>query len=359
MGLSAMFASLLTSLLWFFVITVIVAAAVLYFCRALFQFSPPSIFKERIQLPNGQILEGPENTLGRGGFGVVAKYTLISSTSRTSVAVKKPNSAEDNDSQEHEIKMLQEAGSHSNIINLMVSARVGNKVYLVFELMQGTVKDLLKAYPKLSWPTKLSVVTQLLQGLVHLHALTNGMFTRKSLVHQDLKPQNLLVNKLEDSRDIQVKICDFGMARMVDEIKMPFLGRIALSRKGPAGGTYEYMPPEVVKMLDSQQDAGCMRESDVFSTGMIMWEIVTGQAPHRSKNDKREGIFPAFKRDQEHRPTTQKTSMWGSTKTVMGKPDYPRSGFFGPIIAQCIETEPSKRPSATKVLDAVKRIQPP
>lgn len=353
-----MFASLLVSLLWFFVTIVMVVAAVLYFRSALFRLRPPPVFKERIELPNGQILEGPENILGRGGFGVVAKYTLSSPTSRRTVAVKKTNSAEDNDSQEHEIKMLREAGSHSNIIDLMVSAKVGNKIYLVFELMQGTVKDLLKAYPKLSWPTKLSVVTQMLQGLVHLHALTNGIFTRKALVHQDLKPENLLVNKLEDNGDIQVRISDFGMARMVDEIKMPFFGGIALSRKGPAGGTYEYMPPEVVKMMDSQQDAGCMRESDIFSTGMIMWEIATGQAPHRSKNDKRVGVFPAFKRDQAHCPTTPKTTIWGSTKTKIGKPDYPRSGLFGPIIAKCIEIQPSKRPPATKVLSAVQRLQP-
>lgn len=351
-----MLAWLLTVLFWFFVVVVVAVCAAFYFRKV--PFHVPSVMKERILLPDGQILEGPDKTLGRGGFGVVAQYTLMKELTRTSVAVKKPLSTDDNESQKHELNMLKTAGPHKNIITLMTSVSVRNKLYLVFELMQGTVKDLLKAHPRLSLATKLSILTQMLQGVVHIHGLMNGMFTRTALVHQDLKPENLLVNTLADKGDIQVKIGDFGIARIVDEYKMPIIGNLAtISHKGPAGGTYDYMAPEVISMLESQQNRGCNRASDVFSVGMIMWEIATGQKPTRSQQNKRDGAFPAFKSDQAHCSTTQTTSIFG-IKSVKGKPDYPLSGLFGPVIDKCIQPEPSSRASAAKVLEQVQGIQP-
>ena len=351
-----MFVSLLTSLFWFLVFTAAVVFTVFFFKRPSSRRRENP--KERIVLSDGKILEGPEKTLGRGGFGVVAKYTLTSPAGSSAVAVKIPNSSQDNASQEHEIAMLRQAGSHANIINFMTSVTVKNKVYLVLELMQGTVKDLLKAYPKLSWQTKLSVVIQMLTGVVHLHALTNGTFTRKAMVHQDLKPENLLVDKIEDNGKIKVKLSDFGIARVVDEYKMPFVGKIAtLSHAGPTGGTGQYMAPEIVMMLVTQDAGGCMRESDVFSAGMIMWEIATGHPPARSEHERLDGTFLAFQRDQAHCSTKEETTFWGSTKIVKGKPDYPKSRFFGAVIADCIQPNSSDRPSASKVLDKVQKIQ--
>ena len=351
-----MFVSLLTSLFWFFVFTAVVVFAVLFFKRP--SSRRPENLKERIILSDGRILEGPEKTLGRGAFGVVAKYSLTSSSSSSAVAVKIPTSILDNASQEHEIAMLRQAGSHANIINFMTSVTVKNKVYLVMELMQGTVKDLLQAYPKLSWPTKLSVVIQMLTGIVHLHALTNGTFTRKAMVHQDLKPENLLLDKIEDNGKIKVKLSDFGIARVVDELKIPLFGKIAtLPHEGPTGGTRQYMAPEIVKMLVTQEAGGCNRESDVFSAGVIMWEVATGHPPARNEHERLEGTFLEFQRDQAHRSAKEETTFWGSTKIVKGKPDYPMSRFFGPVIGDCIQPKPSDRSSASKVLDKVQKIQ--
>ncbi len=351
-----MFASLLTSLFWFFVFMAVVAVAVLFFKRP--SSRRPENLKERINLSDDRILEGPEKTLGRGAFGVVAKYVLSSTSMSSAVAVKIPASIQHNASQEHEIAMLREAGSHANIINFMTSVWVKNKVYLVMELMQGTVTDLLKAYPKLSWPTKLSVVRQMLMGIVHLHALSNGTFTRKAMVHQDLKPENLLVDKIEDNDKIKVKLSDFGMARVVDEVKIPLYGKIAtFHHEGPTGGTRQYMAPEIVKMLVTQDAGGCMRESDVFSVGVIMWEVATGHPPARNEHERLDGTFLAFKRDQAHCSIKEETTFLGLTKTVKSKSDYPKSRFFGPVIADCTQPKPSDRPCASKVLDKVQKIQ--
>ena len=117
------------------------------------------------------------------------------------------------------------------------------------------------------------------------------------------------------------------------------------------------MAPEIVKMLVTQDAGGCNRESDVFSAGVIMWEVATGHPPARNEHERLEGTFLEFQRDQAHCSAKEETTFWGSTKIVKGKPDYPMSRFFGPVIGDCIQPKPSDRSSASKVLDTEQKIQ--
>ena len=130
-----------------------------------------------------------------------------------------------------------------------------------------------------------------------------------------------------------------------------------LYHEGPTGGTRQYMAPEIVKMLVTQDAGGCMRKSDVFSAGVIMWEVATGHTPARNEHERLEGTFLAFQCDQAHCSTKEEKTFWGSRKIVQGKPEYPKSRFFGPVIADCIQPKPSEPPSASTVLDKVQKIQ--
>lgn len=312
--------------------------------------------KERITLPDGQILEGPDNTLGKGAFGLVERYSLIKAGKTTAVAVKKPHAVVHNNMQEREIKMLRTAGTHTNIIKLLAVVTVKNKIYMVMELMHSSVKELLQKYPHMSWPTKLSITKQMLAALVHIHGLSTGTFKCKVMVHQDLKPENLLINKLQDTENIQIKIADFGLAKIVDEIKLPFIGKIASISEGPVGGTYQYMAPEIVQMLETHAATATERESDIFSVGIILYELAVGSLPLRSKAECLAGAFPAFAQDRSSRPMIEQTT-WMMTKImVKGKPDYPKTKFFGPIIEKCISPKPSQRDSADKILGHVNSI---
>ena len=312
----------------------------------------PKIPREHIQLSNGVMLAGPDKILGQGAFGVVATYTYGS----LAVAVKIPKAPQDNESQQHELTMLKQASPHANIVRLMTSERVKGKLYLILELMKGTVTNLLQAHPHLSWKTKLSVAIQLLTGIVHLHTLNSSTFTRKSMVHQDLKPDNLLVDKLEDNPNIRVKISDFGMARIVDEFKVPLLGTIAKqATEGPTGGTYQYMAPEVVQMLTTQDISAPSRGSDIFSAGVILWEIATQIAPNRKKLDIEQGSFPNFQKDHNQSRKKESINIWRQ-KTVVEYKSYPMSQFFGPVIAKCIQPKSSQREDATKVLSDLQQI---
>src|ERR1700733_14258507 len=117
--------------------------------------------------------------------------------------------------QQHELDLLKRAnvGAHPNIIKLIDGIEVNHKVWIILEFMKGSVRDLLDEQLQLSWKTKLSIAIQMAKGVSYLHNLTKALFDREAIVHQDLKPANLLVNVLKDTPEIQVKISDFGIAR--------------------------------------------------------------------------------------------------------------------------------------------------
>jgi len=108
-----------------------------------------------IPLPNGTRLKGPYRTLGAGAFGTVSEFKL----NQTSVAVKQASGAGNNAEQTHEIELLKSANSHPNIITYIGTVQVESKVWIMVELMRGSVRSLLDINKNLSNQTKLSCVS--------------------------------------------------------------------------------------------------------------------------------------------------------------------------------------------------------
>jgi len=316
-----------------------------------------------IPLPNGTRLKGPYRTLGAGAFGTVSEFKL----NQTSVAVKQASGAGNNAEQTHEIELLKSANSHPNIITYIGTVQVESKVWIMVELMRGSVRSLLDINKNLSNQTKLSLGIQLLRGITHLHKLTGNHSTltrtmttlREAIVHQDLKTDNLLVSSFEDGPNIQLKISDFGCARRVTQRKIPFIGTKITTKihEGEMKGTMLYMAPEVIRAAQ-KNETSCEPKSDTYSAGLILWEIMTGNRPNRSACEiLQDGTFNEFSNDKASQTTSiSRFSAFGQgvgNKTV---PTYPKASFFGAAIDRCVQSTPSKRDSSREVLNRLENL---
>jgi eukaryotic-like serine/threonine-protein kinase len=204
-----------------------------------------------------------QSELGRGAMGVVYKAT-DTALERT-VAVKTVNMALERDGAEkYEARFYQEAraaGSlnHPNIVTVYDVGKEGNVAYMAMEFIEGVeLRSLLAEGRALPVSQAVSIAAQVAEGLGYAH--------EHGVVHRDIKPANIMV-----LTDGPVKITDFGIARMranTDE----------LTQSGMMLGSPKYMSPEQV--IGKRAD----HRSDIFSLGVIVYEMLTGGAPFSGEN---------------------------------------------------------------------------
>jgi eukaryotic-like serine/threonine-protein kinase len=155
--------------------------------------------------------------------------------------------------------------NHSNILALYDIGRHDDAPYIVSELLEGeTLAERLKREP-LGPIAAVDIAIQLAQALAAAH--------EASIVHRDLKPANIFI-----THRLQVKVLDFGLAKMLGS-PTPAPGEAGVSSDGSqtaAGiGTTAYMSPEQTK------GAAVDPRSDIWSLGVVLYEMVTGQRPFR------------------------------------------------------------------------------
>ena len=127
--------------------------------------------------------------------------------------------------------------------------------YIVMELVSGhTLREVVRAGEKLPVDRAVTIVEQILTALEYSH--------QRNIVHRDIKPANIMVT---DSGDI--KVMDFGIARALDDLGA------TLTSTWNVVGTAQYLSPE--QATGEQADA----RSDIYSTGCLLFELLTGQAP--------------------------------------------------------------------------------
>ncbi len=140
------------------------------------------------------------------------------------------------------------------------SAGVDNpRAFLVMELVDGgTLRDLLTERGRLDVPLALTITEQVLSALAAAHAA--------HLVHRDVKPENVLVGAMGESGGV-VKVADFGLVRAAANAGSTSTSVIL--------GTVGYLSPEQVSTGDASA------RSDVYSTGILLYEMLTGHVPFR------------------------------------------------------------------------------
>jgi serine/threonine protein kinase/Tfp pilus assembly protein PilF len=193
--------------------------------------------------------------LGKGGMGRVYKALDKEVNEKIALKLIKPEIATDKktiDRFRNELKLARKIG-HKNVCRMYDLNREEGAYYITMEYVSGEdLKSFIRRSGMLSIGKSITIAKQICEGLSEAHRL--------GVVHRDLKPQNIMIDS-----DGNVRIMDFGIAR-------------SLKTKGITGsgimiGTPEYMSPEQVEGKDVDQ------RSDVYSLGVIMYEMVTGQVP--------------------------------------------------------------------------------
>ncbi|MBR3211436.1 MAG: Stk1 family PASTA domain-containing Ser/Thr kinase [Bacilli bacterium] len=148
--------------------------------------------------------------------------------------------------------------AHPNIVEMYDVGEDDGTYYIVMEYVEGkTLKQLLKKRGTLTLSEAIDIMSQLTDGMAHAHD--------SYIIHRDLKPQNIMIKD-----DGQIKITDFGIAMALNATQ--------LTQTNSVMGSVHYLPPE------QASGKGCTIKSDIYSMGIIFYELLSGSLPFRGEN---------------------------------------------------------------------------
>jgi serine/threonine protein kinase len=190
--------------------------------------------------------------LGSGGFGTV--FLARDAWIDKKVALKVPHrQSGDFDEQLQEPRLLA-ALNHQNIVGILTAERVDGVFFIVMDYVKGeSLEAVLDREKSLDVPRALNYIVQILRGVEHAH--------QNQILHRDLRPANVLV-----SESGVVKVADFGTSRFLEK-----------SHATTVIGSPPYMAPE-------QFQGRAVLASDIYSVGVMLYQMVTGTLPYFSPN---------------------------------------------------------------------------
>ncbi len=150
--------------------------------------------------------------------------------------------------------------SHNNIVSVYDVGYEDTYHYIVMEYVEGpNLKEYIKEKGPLPIEQAVDVTVQILNALEHAH--------NHGVIHRDIKSHNILFGK-----EGVVKVTDFGIAMAISD-----MGQNYLDRSGNVVGSVQYMSPEQVQGLPVSE------KSDIYSTGVVLYEMLTGKLPYTGK----------------------------------------------------------------------------
>jgi eukaryotic-like serine/threonine-protein kinase len=245
-----------------------------------------------------------EDLLGEGGMGRVYKAYDKELDRTVAIKVVRPGAMGEADALNRFKQELVLASkiSHKNILRIHDLGEVNGMKFITMAYIEGQdLHQIMKDNPKLPLERVVKFATQLAGALAAAHA--------ENVVHRDLKPQNILVDKTD-----QIYVSDFGLAKSFAE------GAIGMTQTGAFLGTPRYMSPEQVegKPTDGR--------SDLYAYGLILYEMVTGDVPFTGESTL--GVMYQRIREKPKNP-----------KLI--NPSVPN--WLVQIIMRCLEKDPEDR----------------
>src|SRR2546425_4203842 len=279
---------------------------------------PPSEAAAKGQVEPGSVLgERYEilQLLGQGGMGAVYKARDIELERTVAVKVIRPDLASHPEILrrfKQELILAREV-THRNVIRIFDLGQASGVRYITMEYVEGRdLRALLHEKKKLTPEEAVPIFLQIAAALEAAH--------HAGVVHRDLKPQNVMVDK-----EGRVYVMDFGVARSLETPGM--------TQTGALMGTPEYMSPEQAKGL--KVDA----RSDLFSLGIIFYEMLSGVSPFEADT----AMATMFKRTRER--AVPLAEAWSGVPV-----------FLSDIVAKCLEIDPEQRyPSARAIIEDLEK----
>jgi len=267
--------------------------------------------------------------LGEGGYGGVYKGQLADGCL---VAMKVLKESRGNgDEFINEVASISRT-SHVNIVSLMGFCFEGSKRALIYEFMpNGSLEKFIykespsKANRRFEWKTLYNIALGIAQGLEYLH---KGCNTR--ILHFDIKPHNILLDE-----NFCPKIFDFGLAKICPREKS------IISMLG-ARGTVGYIAPEVF----CRNFGGVSHKSDVYSYGMMVFEMVGGR---RNKDVEIDHTSEIFFPHWIYKRLEQDEDL--GLHNLMNEEDHGSARKMIIVSLWCIQSDPSSRPSMSRVVN--------
>jgi serine/threonine protein kinase/tetratricopeptide (TPR) repeat protein len=255
--------------------------------------------------------------LGKGGMGRVYKAYDTEIKEQVALKILKPEIASDESVIErfrNELKLSRKI-SHRHVCRMYDLGRAEGTTFISMEYVSGEdLKTSLKRVGQFTARRAVAVAEQISEGLAEAHRL--------GVIHRDLKPQNIMID-----REGNARIMDFGIARSVKARGITDTGVII--------GTPDYMSPE---QLEGQE---ADRRSDIYALGVILYEMITGEPPFEGETP----LVVAMK---------HKTQMPRDPREL--NPQIPEE--LSRLILRCLEKEREKRyQSADEVLTGLRAVE--
>jgi len=265
--------------------------------------------------------------IGQGGMGTVWRAEQLSTRREVALKLMICHSARPHHAQarfEREVELTARL-DHPNIARIYDSGLHHGMYYYVMELVDGMPLDRYVASRGLSQNQIVTLMQKVCKAVLYAHL--------RAVIHRDLKPSNILV-----STDGQPHVLDFGLAKaLLDED-----GAATISVEGQIAGTPAYMSPEQAAGHHDQIDT----RTDVFSLGVILYELLTGRPPH-DRSGSMMALLHRIAEGQIPRPRALNRSIDSELEAVLLKalardPDdrYASAGALAKDLASYLNEEP-------------------
>lgn len=266
------------------------------------------------------------NKLGQGGYGAVYKGTLPDGRD---VAVKRLffNTRNWVDQFFNEVTLISQV-QHKNLVKLLGCSVEGSESLLVYEFLSNTSLDhfLFDSFKKteLTWERRFEIIVGTAEGLSYLH---NASEVR--IIHRDIKASNILLDE-----KFRAKISDFGLARCFGDDQSHLSTGLA--------GTFGYMAPEYIVHGQLTEKA------DIYSYGVVVFEIVTGRKNQTSISASAEGHSLTQQIWQHYNSDTLISLL---DPDLQGKCTEEEALRLFKVGLLCVQASPSLRPPMWKVVE--------